>query len=104
MSALLRRARRFIRKSSAPRQFPTNGFEVIGSSCLVEEENWEWYKPEEFYPVRIGEIFQLRYQVVGKLGMAHIVPPGYAATYCTPLYNLHFYLSYTQLGTTNTSR
>ena len=37
-----------------PRQFPTTGFKVIGSSSLVEEEEWEWYKPEEFYPVRMG--------------------------------------------------
>jgi serine/threonine-protein kinase SRPK3 len=55
-----------------PRQFPTTGFEVIGSSCLVEEEEWEWYKPEEFYPVRIGEVFKSRYQVVGKLGYGQV--------------------------------
>jgi hypothetical protein len=61
-------ARRLIRKPSTPRQFPTTGFEVIGSSHLVEEEKWEWYKPEEFYPVRVGEIFKSQYQVVGKLG------------------------------------
>ena len=51
-----------------PRPFPTTGFEVIESSCLVEEEESEWYKPEEFYPVRIGEVFKSQYQVVGKLG------------------------------------
>jgi len=51
-----------------PRQFPTTGFEVIGSSCLVEEEKLEWCNPEEFYPVRIGEVFKSQYQVVGKLG------------------------------------
>ena len=45
---------------------PLTGFEVIGSSCLVEEEKWEWYNPEEFYPVRIGEVFKSQYQVVGK--------------------------------------
>jgi serine/threonine-protein kinase SRPK3 len=68
MSALLRTARRFVRKPLTPRQFPTTGFEVIGNSRLVEEENWEWYKPEEFYPVRIGEVLNSQYQVVGKLG------------------------------------
>ena len=51
-----------------PRQFPATGFEVIGSLCRVEEEEWEWYNPEEFYPVRIGEVFKSQYQVVGKLG------------------------------------
>ncbi|KAF9446165.1 CMGC/SRPK protein kinase [Macrolepiota fuliginosa MF-IS2] len=48
--------------------FPTTGFKLIESSQLIEEEEWEWYKPEEFYPVRIGEIFKSQYQVVGKLG------------------------------------
>ncbi|PCH38829.1 kinase-like protein [Wolfiporia cocos MD-104 SS10] len=53
---------------SPPRLFPTRGFEVIDNSCLVEEETWEWYRPDEFYPVRIGEVFKSKYQVVGKLG------------------------------------
>ncbi|KAE9404244.1 kinase-like protein [Gymnopus androsaceus JB14] len=35
---------------------------------LLEEENWEWYEPGLFYPVRIGEVFKSRYQVIGKLG------------------------------------
>lgn len=68
MSALLRIARRLVRNPSTPRQFPATGFELITSSHLVEEEQWEWYKPKEFYPVRIGEIFKSQYQVVGKLG------------------------------------
>ena len=33
-----------------------------------EEERLLWYKPEQFYPVHIGEIFKSRYKVVGKLG------------------------------------
>src|ERR1700733_2434493 len=68
MSTLLCMARRIVRNPSTPRQFPTTGFEVITNLHLVEEEQWEWYKPEEFYPVRIGEIFKSQYQVVGKLG------------------------------------
>ncbi|KAJ7228639.1 putative CDK4/6 [Mycena pura] len=68
MSSFLRKARLLVRKASVPRQFPTTGFEIIPSSQLVEEETWEWYKPEEFYPVRIGEVFKSQYQVVGKLG------------------------------------
>ena len=31
-------------------------------------ENWDWYKPGLFYPVRIGEVFKSRYQVLGKIG------------------------------------
>lgn len=34
----------------------------------LEEETWPFYSPELFYPVRIGEVFQARYQVLGKLG------------------------------------
>ncbi|KXN91814.1 Serine/threonine-protein kinase SRPK [Leucoagaricus sp. SymC.cos] len=64
----MRIMRRLVRKPLTPRHFPTTGFEVIRSSQLVEEEEWEWYKPEEFYPVRIGEVFKSQYQVVGKLG------------------------------------
>ncbi|KAI0080949.1 CMGC/SRPK protein kinase [Panus rudis PR-1116 ss-1] len=44
------------------------GFSVIDNKYLVEEEGWEWYSPEQFYPVRIGEVFNSQYQVVGKLG------------------------------------
>jgi hypothetical protein len=29
------------------------GFELIGRSRLIEEEEWEWHNPEEFYPVCI---------------------------------------------------
>lgn len=39
---------------------------TIEHSLLVEEV--KWYKPEVFYPVRIGDVFESRYQVVGKLG------------------------------------
>ncbi|KAJ8081028.1 hypothetical protein PM082_017868 [Marasmius tenuissimus] len=68
MSTFLRAARRLMRKPAHPRQFPTSGFELIDSSRSIEEETWEWYKPEEFYPVRIGEVLKSQYQVVGKLG------------------------------------
>ncbi|KAL6307087.1 CMGC/SRPK protein kinase [Sparassis latifolia] len=68
MSSLLRAARRLVRRPLPPRLFPTSGFEVIDNSCLVEEETWERYRPDEFYPVRIGEVFKSKYQVVGKLG------------------------------------
>lgn len=33
-----------------------------------EEERLPWYNPDRFYPVRIGEIFDSKYKVVGKLG------------------------------------
>ena len=58
----------FARSVSPSRQFPKSGFKVISEVEKLEEEHWEWYKPGLFYPVRIGEIFQMRYQVLGKLG------------------------------------
>lgn len=61
--------RNVFRRSASPlRNFPYSGFKVISDVEKLEEENWEWYKPGLFYPVRIGETFQSRYQVLGKLG------------------------------------
>jgi serine/threonine-protein kinase SRPK3 len=66
MSQFLRRV--FGRRNSNPRVFPDSGFEVIDASEKVEEESLLNYKREDFYPVRIGQIFKSRYQVIGKLG------------------------------------
>lgn len=51
-----------------PRTFPTSGFKTIEPSIKVEEESLSFYDPRLFYPVRLGEVFQERYQVVAKLG------------------------------------
>lgn len=51
-----------------PSVFPKKGFEIIDSSIPVEEENLPLYNPRFFYPVRLGEVFDDRYQVVAKLG------------------------------------
>ncbi|PLB50864.1 kinase-like protein, partial [Aspergillus steynii IBT 23096] len=40
----------------------------LDTSLLVEEESIPTYKPELFYPAHIGDVFNHRYQVVGKLG------------------------------------
>ncbi|KAF2243251.1 kinase-like protein [Trematosphaeria pertusa] len=34
----------------------------------LEEERLPWYNPDQFYPVRIGEILDSSYKVLGKLG------------------------------------
>ena len=41
-------------------------------SRLLEEESFPWYGQEIFYPVRIGEVFKSRYQVIGKLGYGSV--------------------------------
>ncbi|KAK2751712.1 hypothetical protein FQN54_008935 [Arachnomyces sp. PD_36] len=51
-----------------PRVFPPSGWDNLDSSIPVEEEAIPTYRPENFYPARIGEIFKHRYQIVGKLG------------------------------------
>lgn len=53
--------------SVAPRQFPSTDFKLIPASDIVEEEEWPWYTAQSFYPVRIGEVLQSRYQVLFKL-------------------------------------
>ena len=58
----------FVRSASPLRRFPSSGFKMISNAQKVEEENWDWYGPGLFYPVHIGEVFQSRYQVLGKLG------------------------------------
>lgn len=40
----------------------------IDPSLLVEEENSPYYEPAYFYPVRIDEILNDRYQIATKLG------------------------------------
>jgi len=42
--------------------------QFLDPSVLVEEETVRGYKAEHYYPVRIGEVFQDRYRVIGKLG------------------------------------
>jgi hypothetical protein len=48
--------------------FSNPHFERISASQLIEEESLPDYVQARYYPVRIGELFASRYQVVGKLG------------------------------------
>lgn len=57
------------RKTSIqPRTFPTDGFAGLPKHEKFEEERLIGYNAEKFYPVRLGEVFKSRYQVVAKLG------------------------------------
>ncbi|CCF42428.1 protein kinase [Colletotrichum higginsianum] len=53
---------------TAPRTFPAAGFDAIAKDGLVEEETVPEYNPAHFYPVRLGEVFNDRFQTVAKLG------------------------------------
>lgn len=54
--------------SSQARTSPNEGFEVLPLHEKIEEERIPDYKAERFYPVRLGDVFESRYQVVAKLG------------------------------------
>lgn len=68
MAKICHWVRRITRAASPPRNIPNSRFKVISNIKKLEEENWDWYTPDLFYPVRIGEVFNSRYQVLGKLG------------------------------------
>lgn len=46
---------------------PTGGFKTVEAGQPVEEE-LPGYRADRFYPVKLGEVFQERYQVIAKLG------------------------------------
>lgn len=54
--------------ASLARTFPSKGFEVLPLHDKIEEETIPNYKAERFWPVRLGDVCELRYQVVAKLG------------------------------------
>jgi hypothetical protein len=54
--------------SSQTRTFPSSGFNLISLHEKIEEERIPNYRAERFYPVRLGDVFRSRYQVVAKLG------------------------------------
>jgi serine/threonine-protein kinase SRPK3 len=69
MSNLFRLAERLLPRSPPPAgQFLLSGFHTFSTAEKVEEETLAWYSPDVFYPVRIGDVFHSRYQVLGKLG------------------------------------
>ena len=56
------------RSHSRPRNFENVKYNTMDSSKKIEEETLPYYKAEEFYPVHIGQVFEKKYQVLGKLG------------------------------------
>jgi serine/threonine-protein kinase SRPK3 len=69
MASLLRGIRRFVLHSpSLPRKVRSSGFAILEPSIKIEEENMPAYDRGLFHPVRIGEVFNSRYQVLTKIG------------------------------------
>ncbi|GIZ43342.1 hypothetical protein CKM354_000657400 [Cercospora kikuchii] len=46
--------------------------EYYGPDTLLEEESFSWYDRRAFYPVRIGEIFESKYEILLKLGYGSV--------------------------------
>ena len=68
-SSLLHRAWKSVHRLAwKPLVFPKEGIVSIPASEKIEEETIPGYVATRYYPVRIGQIFQNRYQVVSKLG------------------------------------
>ena len=47
---------------------PQNHFDTISSVKLIEEETQPKYHPDHFYPARLHEVVNDRYQIIAKLG------------------------------------
>ncbi|KAL2799545.1 hypothetical protein BJX66DRAFT_242298 [Aspergillus keveii] len=59
---------RTIGTTSEPRAFPESGFDTIDTTVLIEEETLPGYLAEGYYPARVGEVLNSRYQILTKLG------------------------------------
>lgn len=57
-----------MRNSNWARGCHTANYDLIDPGVLIEEEKLYDYKAEHYYPVKIGEIYQGRYSIIGKLG------------------------------------
>ncbi|KAH0578851.1 hypothetical protein H2248_003043 [Termitomyces sp. 'cryptogamus'] len=69
-STLRRATSPYHSRVGVPRLFPITGFRNIPPSEVVKdsEERWDWYTPQSFYPVRIGDVIHSNYQVLYKVG------------------------------------
>lgn len=69
MAAVLRVVKNYARRApSQPIIFRNINYEVVSAAQKLEEEAFEDFKTGKYYPVRIGNVFASKYQVVGKLG------------------------------------
>ena len=70
MRSLLRLSRHIAQTKafSAKRGVRTTSDPILPSVVAIEEENFLFYEPEHYYPIHIGEVYNSRYRVVGKLG------------------------------------
>ncbi|KAE8350529.1 protein kinase [Aspergillus coremiiformis] len=77
----------FWRSPSLARQFSQSHI-ILDSIDKLEEETLPWYSHENFFPVKIGDVFRSRYQVVGKLGYG-----GYSTVWLCRDLQKHIYVT-----------
>lgn len=70
MSSLLKWARSLSRRPPlVPLHFPATGFEVVPDAEILEEQQFQdALNAGQYYPVRIGDVYAQKYQILGKLG------------------------------------
>ena len=56
------------RKSSLSRKTTDISSIILPPEVLMEEETLPHYKAEQYYPVKIGDVYGARYEVAGKIG------------------------------------
>lgn len=63
------RLSRFFRQAPSPPRTPiTSNFPILDSAVKIEEERMPAFDRGLFYPVKLGDVFRSRYQVLSKLG------------------------------------
>jgi hypothetical protein len=50
------------------REYPIDGFDLIPTEKLIEEETLPHYEAENYYPVHLGTVSAEEYQILAKLG------------------------------------
>lgn len=68
MASILRRLPWLSRAAWKPFAFPSIPFKQISWQEKLEEDLLPDYVASRYYPVRLGQVLQDRYQIVGKLG------------------------------------
>ncbi|KLJ05564.1 hypothetical protein EMPG_10961 [Blastomyces silverae] len=71
MDRFLRLGRRLLSRAPSPlRVIRHDGFTTLDPVVKIEEEKMLAYEKGLFYPVKLGEVLNPRYQVLGKLGFS----------------------------------
>ena len=68
MASFLKLFRNAIRHTpEPPLHFPTTGFDAFTDRFIVEKEQFDGFKTGQYYPVKVGDVYEGKYQVLSKL-------------------------------------